>query len=62
MDLRDQCAQLASAAPPRRERTRASRIIAAGGDSQHAAHGGNLMQGLVGSYECERRPGVALVS
>jgi hypothetical protein len=32
------------------------------GDAQRAAHGGDRMHGLVGSYEFERRDGVVLVS
>jgi len=35
---------------------------AAGGDTQHAAHGRNRMHGLVNPYEFERRDGVAPVS
>jgi hypothetical protein len=38
------------------------RVVTAGGDAQHAAHGDNSVHGLVSPYECERRDGVAPVS
>jgi hypothetical protein len=38
------------------------RVVAAGGDAQHAAHGYNGVHGLVGPYELQRRDGVAPVS
>src|SRR5271169_6298026 len=38
------------------------RIVAAGGDSQHPAHGGNPVHGLIRAHELERRDGTEPVS
>src|SRR5271154_4866781 len=38
------------------------RIVAAGGDSQYPAHGGNPVDGLIRAHELERRDGTVPVS
>ena len=62
MDLDDPRAQFGVRTSPCRGRAPAPRVIATGGDAQHAAHRGNPVHGLVSPYECERRDGVAPVS
>ena len=49
-------------ARPRRGRSLAPRIKAAGGDSQHSAHGGDCVHGLIRTHELERRDGTEPVS
>jgi hypothetical protein len=61
-DLGDLRAQLGIALSPRCGRTFLPRLITIGGNAQYAAHGSDWMHGLVGSYELERRDGVAPVS
>ena len=62
MDLGDLGAQPGIRAGAGRGWAFKPRVVAAGGDAQHAAHGSYLMHGLVGSYELERRDGVGAVS
>src|SRR6266849_2468441 len=47
---------------PRRQRSLPPRVVPAGGDTQHAAHGGDRMDGLVCGHELESLDGIALVS
>src|SRR5438094_851281 len=47
---------------PRRQRALPPRVVPAGGDTQHAAHGGDLMDGLVCGHELESLDGIVLVS
>jgi hypothetical protein len=46
----------------RRRRPRESRVVAASGDAQYAAHRGDRVHGLVSTYELERCDGVEPVS
>jgi hypothetical protein len=62
MNRGDSCAQFQIRLRPCRGRPLLPRVVTAGGDAQHAAHGGNSVHGLVSPYECERRDGVAPVS
>src|SRR5882724_5846944 len=47
---------------PRRQRSLPPRVVPAGGDTQHAAHGGDWMDGLVCGHELESLDGIVLVS
>jgi hypothetical protein len=47
---------------PSRCRSRAPRVVAAGGDTQHAAHRGDAMLGLVSPHELESFGGIEPVS
>ena len=47
---------------PRRQRPLPPRVVPAGGDTQHPAHGGDAMDGLVCRHELESLDGIALVS
>src|SRR6266851_6110998 len=49
-------------ARPRRGRPLTPRIVAGGGDSQHPAHRGNPVYGLIRVHELERRDGTEPVS
>src|SRR6266851_1230181 len=49
-------------ARPRRGRPLTPRIVAGGGDSQHPAHRGNPVIGLIRVHELERRDGTEPVS
>jgi hypothetical protein len=62
MNRGDSHAQFTIRLSPRRGRPFLPRVVTAGGDAQHAIHGGNSVHGLVSPYECERRDGVAPVS
>ena len=62
MNLCDPLAQLCIHANACRGWALEPRIETAGGDTQHAAHRGNRMHGLVNPYESERREGVVPVS
>src|SRR5208282_2318458 len=62
MDRLDAQAQLRIAARPRRLRPFTPPMVAAGGDSQDPAHGGNPIGGLIRAHELERRDGTEPVS
>src|SRR2546425_253628 len=47
---------------PRRQRSLPPRVVPAGGDTQHAAHGGDLVDSLVCGHELESLDGIVLVS
>src|SRR5262249_48059243 len=48
--------------PPRRDRSTLPHVDPAGGDPEHAAHGGDRMVGLVAFHEFESRDGIDVVS
>src|SRR5262245_50391388 len=54
--------QLGVALRPRRERPVLPRVVPAGGDPEHAAHGGDRVVGLVAFHEFESRDGIDVVS
>ena len=62
MNRSDSCAQFRIRLRPCRGRPFLPRVVTAGRDAQHAAHGGDSVHGLVSPYACERRDGVAPVS
>jgi hypothetical protein len=62
MNLCDSLAQRGICASACRGRALEPRVITAGGDTEHAADGGDPMHGLVSPYEFERRDGVVPVS
>jgi len=54
--------QLDIGARPRRQRPLPPRVVPTGGDTQHTAHGGRGMDGLVGGHELESFEGIEVVS
>src|SRR5271156_55860 len=62
MDRADAYGEVRIEPRPCGRRRLAPRIVAAGGDSQYPAHGGNPVDGLIRAHELERRDGTVPVS